>query len=194
MNIYTFFIIFLWGSTTILVIGLLAVVFFFGRSTIKDNPNKALVYVKTGRHVGLPMKANLIGKPTKRGCRFNYGNKQMVFVPASYSDNYHKGKRMLFISHIGQLIASPFADDVPLSNDEKNELIYEICESHVGADGMKALKGKLSLNIIMVVVIAFIVGIVAVVGYNYMQGTMTPTPPINEEINLPENNTIERVE
>lgn len=51
-----------------------------------------------------------------------------------------------------------------LGLDEREALIYEMCTSHIGADGMRALKGKSASNIIIVGIISLIVGAVLMYG------------------------------
>ena len=171
MNLYTLILIFLWAFIGLLIIGVFVLVFMYGRLTVKDNPNKALIFIKTGKHVSKPIKGYLVGQPSSSGCRYKYDNHD-VFVPNKYGDIFYCSKRMLFINRIGQLVPMPFDDDVSMTDNEKAELIYELCASHIGADSIKALKGKQSFNIILVGVIAFVFGILAVVGYSYMSDTL----------------------
>jgi len=167
MNLYTFTIIVLWSFVGLFVIAAFILTFFYGRSTIKDNPNKALIYVKTGKHIQKPMKGVLANKPSQKGCIYNYKDGK-VFVPFTYGDYYINNRRMIFIDHIGQLVASPFGKDIALVSDEKEELIYELVASHIGADSVKALKGKQTMPIIIIAAAAFIIGIIVVFGYNYI--------------------------
>jgi len=164
---HTLILIFLWTILVLFTIAAFILTFFYGRSTIKDNPKKALIFIKTGKHISKPIKGTLAGKPNQTGCRFNYSNKT-IFVSNKYGDYYYNNKRMLFLNHFGQLVAMPFSEDISLTNDEKAELIYELCASHIGADSMKALKGKQSFNVIIIGVVAFILGVIAVFGYNYI--------------------------
>ena len=171
MDIKTFLLITLWSFIGLLFIAILVLTFLYGRLTVKDNAEKALVFLKTGRHIGKPIKGSMVDKPNQVGARFNYLDKS-VFVPHKYGDYFYCNKRMIFVNHIGQLIPMPFSDDKSLSNEEKAELIYELCASHIGADSIKALKGKQTMSLLIVGVIAFVVGILVVFGYNYIQDTI----------------------
>ena len=170
-SLYTFILIFLWTFVALFIIGVFILTFIYGRFSVKDDSSKALIYVKTGRHVNRPIKGTLKGAPSSKGCRFIY-EKKYLFVPHTYADIYFNNKRMLFVNHLGQLIASPFDNDTPLSNDEKADLIYELTSGHIGADSMRALKGKQSMSIVIIGVVAFILGVMAVFGYNYMNDVM----------------------
>lgn len=185
MDMYILLLILLWGIGSILFIAFLLLIFLFGRHTVKDNPTKALIFLKTGKHINSPMVGKLAGKPTKSGSRYTYG-KNTIFVPAGYGDNYYKNKRMIFINRLGQLIASPFDGDISLSDDEKNELIYDLVSSKIGSDSIKALQGFGKMNIIIIAVVAFVLGIIAVFGYNYMQTTMVAkqSAPVKQEQNI----------
>lgn len=176
MSLYVIVLILLWLFVAVGIAGLLLLIFLYGRHTVRDNPKKALIYIKNGNVVGSPFIGTLNGKPTKKGCKFSYGKDKIVLVPAKYHEVYHKNKRMIFLSRVGQLIASPFANDSKLSENEKEELIYELVSSHIGADSIKALQGHSNLNIIFIAIIAFVFGILAVVGYTYMQKQMTVQP------------------
>lgn len=191
MSMYTFVLIILWFFVACFIIALLTLVFFYGRSTVKDNPKRALIYVKHGNHVSKPIKGKMIGMPTAKGYRYNYG-KNTVLVPSDYKELYLAGKRLVFVNYIGQLIASPFIDDKQLSANERDELIYEICESHIGADGMRALKGNGLPNTMTIIVIAIVICALVVFGYNYMQKSMTPTSQNTQTIDS--NNTGKGIE
>ena len=169
MDISTLLLIVLWFFIGLLFIAVIILTFFYGRITVKDNPKKAFIFLKTGKHINKPIKGYMVGKPNQVGTRFNYLDKT-VFVPHKYGDYFYLNRRMVFVNHVGQLVSMPFSDDKQLSNDEKEELIYELCASHIGADSIKALKGKQTMNILIIGVIAFILGILAMFGYNYIQG------------------------
>lgn len=155
MNTLAFFIIIL---TVLLVIGLFIIVYALGRMSIKDNSQQAFIFCKTGLHIGKPIKAKL-DATTNKGSSFVYNN-SVLFVPKDYSEVYYKQRRMLFVNRKGQLIASPFGKDLPINEAEKETLIYELVASHIGADGMRALRSKQSLSLIIVAAAAFIIGIV----------------------------------
>ena len=171
MTLQTLAIIIIWLILLILVIGVILVVFLLGRSSIKDKPDEAAIFVKNGLHIHKPIKGQL-SDTTNKGCSFLYKKDKIVFVPATYKENYFRNRRMIFVNHKGQLIASPIIDDVTLSDTEKEDLIYEMCSSHVGADGMRALKGKSTASILIIASAAFIIGIAAVLGFNAFQEQM----------------------
>ena len=183
MTLQSLVLIFLWSFIVLLLLATFLIIFLLGRHSIRDNPNKALVYVKTGKHISKPLNGKIDGKPTNKGSKYTYG-KNIVFVPARYGDYFHRSKRMLFVSHLGQLVASPFSDDIELSGDEKNELIYGLVESHIGADAMRAIKGKSTINILIVAIIAFAIGAIIVFGVTQYQA----------QSDLKQTNNIQQVE
>lgn len=167
--------------SVLVVFGILLSLFLFGRSTVKNNPNKAIVLVKNGNETKA-YKGKLSEKPSNKGSRYTYDNRT-VLVPASYGEVYHKNKRLIFINRLGQLIASPLENDIELSPDERDLLIYELVESNIGANIVHAIKGGKTMNVIIIGVIAFIIGILAVIGYNYMSKAM------NKPASTPQQNT-----
>ena len=184
MVLNTLLIIILWSFIGLLIFAVIFLTFLYGRATVKDNPKKAAVFLKTGMHVSKPIKGNMVGKPNQVGTRFNYLDKT-VFVPHKYGDYFHLNRRLVFVNHIGQLVPMPFSDDKTLNTAEKEELIYELCASRIGADSIKALKGKQTMSILIIGIIAFILGVLVVFGYNYMQDTMQqqqqPSPPQQQQ-------------
>ena len=185
MTLQLLVLIFLWSFGVLLLCATFLTLYLLGRHSIRDNPNKALVFIKTGKHVSRPVRASLSGKPSKTGSRFKYG-KNIVFVPTKYDDYFHCCRRMIFVSHVGQLIASPFGNDVELSSDERNELIYELCESHIGSDAMKAIRGKSATNIIVVAIIAFAIGAIIVFGVTQYQAQAGLTQTNTTQQTVPE--------
>lgn len=187
MNLHTLALIILWSLSIILFLGTCITIFIIGRRSIKDNPNEALIFVKTGLHISKPIKAKKTDT-SKIGSIFSYG-KKIVLIPSSYGEHYHKNKRLIFISREGQLVASPFDTNITLLEDEKENLIYELVSGHIGADAMKALKGSKTINVIIIAVVAFAFGIIAVFSYNYIQSyyaSNIPTEPaISEKAKLP---------
>lgn len=161
----------IWFIILLIVAGIILVTFLFGRRSIRDKPNEAVVFVKTGLHIQKPFKAKL-SITSNKGQAFVYGNNKITFNPIKYKEHYFCERRMIFITHAGQLVASPFSDDIALSETEKEDLIYEMCASHVGADGMRALKGKSTTSILIIALVAFVIGIAAVIGFNAFQGQM----------------------
>ena len=150
------------------------IILLIGRKSINDNPNKAIILIKTGLHTGIAK--GILKDTTKRGVNYKYNNK-VIFVPSSYQELFCANKRILFVSGMGQLIASPFGKDVELADTEKEDLIYELIESHIGADGMRALRGKQSMSIIMVALIAFAIGAIGVYGVIQFQNTIAQKQP-----------------
>lgn len=147
-------------------IALIILVYVYGRISVKDNQNEAFVFVKTGLHMNPPRKAKLVEKIGK-GTSFIYKGK-VIIIPRSYSEVYYKQRRVVFINATGRIIPCPFdTDTIPVKEDMES-LIYELTASHIGADGMRALKGKGTPQIILVAVIAFILGAVGVIGFNYI--------------------------
>lgn len=168
MTLQTLVWIIIWLFILVLVAGIVLVTFLFGRISVKDKPNEAAIFIKTGLHIQKP----IVGKSSntsRNGSSFMYSKNKVVFIPTTYKENYYHNRRMVFINHKGQLIASPIVDDVTLSETEKEDLIYEMCASHIGADGMRALKGKSTASIIIVAFAAFVIGIAVVISYNAFQ-------------------------
>lgn len=163
--------IILWFFGIALLFGVILITFLFGKASIKDKPYQGAVFIKTGLHISKPIKAQR-GDISSKGSFFMYGKKGLVLVPKSYKENYYCNRRIIFVSHTGQLIASPFQDDITLSSDEKNDLIYELCASHIGSDGMRAMRGKSQVSIMIIAVIAFIIGVSAILGFNAFQEQM----------------------
>jgi hypothetical protein len=147
-------------------------VFLLGRKTVKNNIKNAIVLVKLGNDLQ-GFKGKLHGNPSKLGYRYNYNdNKNIVLVPKKYKELYHKNRRMIFLNGIGELVSVPFDDKEKLSDKERNELIYELLESHIGSDIVRAMNGKTTMNIWIIAVIAFIVGVVLVFGFNFVKDNM----------------------
>jgi len=169
MTLQTIITIILWLISIIGFAGIVATVFFIGRASIKDNPNKALVLVKYGDRIGKPFIANLHQK-TKNSYSFMFKDK-IIIVPDTYAKLYYRGKRIIFLSDDKKLIASPFDKDIVVE-ETLNDLIYEICASHVGADGMKAIKGKSTASVLLVGAICLIIGAVLSFGALKFQDTM----------------------
>lgn len=164
MSIILFITIFF---SVIFVIALFIVTFLLGRNTVKNNPKNATVLVKKGSEV-LPFKGKMAGNPLQKGTRYIYNTNKIVLVPAKNEEIFVKNRRLIFLNRLGQLIASPFDKDVSLSPDERDELIYEAMESKMTGDAIREIKGKPTINFIVIGIIAFILGIGAVFAYNYV--------------------------
>lgn len=178
MAINTLALILVWSLLGILLIASLILAFVYGKHTIRDNPEKGIVFVKTGSHISKPIAATLT-EMTSKGNSYKY-NKSVVMLPTTYGEYYHRQKRLIFVSHNGQLIASPFGKDVLLSKSESESLIYELCASHVGSDGMRALKGHKTGNVLIIATVAFLIGVAAMFAfYNFQavnQNQQVTTP------------------
>lgn len=149
--------------------GLVFAIFYIGRKSVQDNPDKAIVLKKTGQHI-TPYKGVKTAK-SRSGISFKY-DKKIVLIPNAYHETYILNKRIIFVNKDNQIIASPFDDDVSISSSEKNDLIYELIESHIGADGMRALRGNNMPSVILVGVLAFAIGVVVCFGFLNFQDSM----------------------
>ena len=183
MTIQTLVLIILILFGIVLFGGLIFVIYLLGKRSIKNNPNKALIFIKNGNNVEKPLKG-CFHEESKEGVSYKYGNGKTILIPISYGEVYCMNKRMVFINHIGQLIALPFDKDTHIGSIKSANLIYEICASHVGADGMRALKGKSTASIILVALVAFALGAVIVfvtTQFMDMQQTKQPTTNVTEQ-------------
>lgn len=184
MTIQTLVYIIIWFIVSLVLISGYVLIYFYGKWKVKNDFNKAMIFVKNGKEICKPLKGKLAGK-TKAGYRYDYKN-NTVFVPRDYEEHYYRNHRAIYVNRIGQLIASPFDKDVQLSDNEKNDLIYELTASSIGSDAIKALKGKFSFNVILVAGIAFVIGVAVVFGYQYMQkATTTQQPAITQPVKPP---------
>lgn len=165
-NTIIIFILVLWGF--ILLAALMLILFLLGKHTVKNNPNKAMILILNGNNVDDIFQGKLHTK-TKKGYSYKYNNGKSILVPKEYKEVYCKNKRLLFLNHMGQLIASPFDRDIELSPDEKDGLITDLLESHIGSDSIRALRGKGALGTVLVAIIAFILGAVIVFGFTQFQ-------------------------
>lgn len=190
MNVVTFLWIIVWFFAILFVAGILLIVFLFGRSSKEDNPNLASIFINKGLHCEKPVKG-ILHRKGKKGESFKYGQGNIVMIPNEYKRRYYNNKRMVFVEHKGQIIASPFDNDVPITESQAEDLIYDICESHVVSDGLRALRGKSAVKLMSVIVIVVIIACVGVFGYNYLskqQSTQQNTPieqPANNKLNEP---------
>lgn len=169
MTLHLLLMILLWSFVVIFTVALLIITYILGRKSIKDNIANGAVFVLTGHSIAKPVKAKLT-EATKLGCSYTYKDKA-VFVPYDYREDFYCNHRAIFVNHIGQLIASPFYDDIELSTDEKDNLIYELVTGHIGADGMRALQGKIKVNYIIIGIIIVAIVAMAMFGYNYYQSS-----------------------
>lgn len=148
--------------------GIIFIIYYLGRLSVRNNPQKAIVLCKNGLSVSTK-KATLHEK-TSEGYSYKVnGVSEFLLVPQRYQEVYYRGKRILFTGKTGQLISSPYDKDISLSKEESNNLIYELCASHIGADGMRALQGKKPMQTIIVAIVAFAIGAIAVFGITHFQ-------------------------
>lgn len=165
--------IILWSFALVLLFALMLAVFIIGRQTIRNNPKKASIFIKNGSNIELPEIGRLHEK-TKEGCSYKYGE-NIVMIPQKYEEVYYRNKRMVFVNHIGKLIALPFDKDIALDNEKSENLIYELCSTHIGADSIRALKGTKTVNVIIIALIAFALGAIIVFGFTeYMKSNTQP--------------------
>lgn len=174
-----------------LFIGFIIIAYFWGQSSIRDNPNKAKILVKAGHRLAASYKGQLTEK-NDVGCTYKYNGNEKVMIPHVYGEDYdNKGKRLIFISGVGQIIASPFDKNVKLNDTEKANLIYSLIESNIGGQIVRAMQGTKTMNVIIWAVVAFVVGIVLMFGFNYWQNSQakaTVNQPTTSQSNqkLPE--------
>lgn len=179
MTVHTLIVIILAFWASLLVIGLFVAVFFLGRSSIKKNDeNSALVLVKVGHEIKA-YKGKLFGV-CKSGIGFIY-NRSIAIVPFKFKRIFHKNRLLIFMNNQEQVISSPFDNDEKLTDEEKKGLIYELFESHLGADAIRALKGKGQglLTIIIVGIVAFALGAILVYGVINLQSKKPATQPVS---------------
>lgn len=189
MTLQTFFIII--GSFFGIIILVLSFVltYHLGKGKVKNNPNEAIVFVKNGVEI-VPYKGKL-ALTSKSGCRFSYLKEKFVLVPNNYTVEYCKNKRAIWIGKIGQLISSPFDSSEQLSDTERENLIYELTESQIGSEAVRAIKGNKGSSILMIIIIGVIVVTVAFFAMQYLPKMMNKTtdtttqPAITQEKNLP---------
>lgn len=161
----------------VLFAGVFILTYISGKLSVKNNPNKALVLLDTGSNIRT-FKADIVARGGK-GALYKFGEK-ITMLPKTYAEKYYKGRRLVFLNTANQLVSTPFGDDIALAKEERENLIYELVESKIGADSIRALKGKSTKGILLIAVIAFIVGCVIMFGFNYMQDlskAQQPTPP-----------------
>ena len=189
MTLQTLVWIIIWFFALLFIAGTILITFFLGRFSVKDKPNEAAIFVKTGLHIQKPVKGKL-QHTGKNGISFIYSKNKIVFVPSTYKENYYHNRRIIFVNHKGQLIASPIIGDVAFSDTEKEDLIYEMCSTHIGADGMKALKGKSTPQVIIIALVAFVIGVAAILGFNAFQDQIAKrqnnTPTQQTPIRIPQ--------
>ncbi|OGM08555.1 hypothetical protein A2Z67_01800 [Candidatus Woesebacteria bacterium RBG_13_36_22] len=170
----------------ILLLGGLYLFFYLmGRRSVRNNADKALVYVATGKNVENPYKADIIAK-TGLGTCFQFKEK-FVAIPSSYSEIFHRQRRMIFVSRTGQLIASPFNTDAIISREEKDSILQALIEANIGAGVVKALKGRgmKAFQVIIIAVIAFAIGAIGVYALTQYQKVQTPKTDIPQQQNIP---------
>ena len=174
MNQQTLELILIIEFSLVAIIGLSFLIFHLGRESTRERIGEALVFVKSGRQLAKPVIGKK-GKTSNKGISYSYTSNRVnkiILVPANYDFTSFRGRLIIFVKHTGQIIASPFAGEYQLSASEKNDLIYDILESHVGGDAMKAISGKSKAFSLLFIVIAFIIGGAAVFGFQQFQTVM----------------------
>lgn len=165
MNPQTLLTIILVFFSVALFTGLLLIVFLIGRNSVKDNLGKALIFITTGQRLHKPIKGKVL-ETEKEGSLIQYG-KNIVALPRQYKEIFYKGRMIVFVTKIGQVIASPFDDDKALTPSQKERLLYEVIESHLTALAVKAIKGRVSKSgAFIIALIAFFVGVLFALGGN----------------------------
>lgn len=172
-----------------LFIAVFILTFIAGKLSVKNNPTKALVLLDTGNNAR-SFKADIV-IDGNRGTLYRWG-KRLAVLPKSYREIYYKGRRLIFLNRANQVIATPFDRDIELDSTERSELLYELVSSDIGAEGIRAIQSaKATPKILIIIVIAFIVGAVAVLGYNYFSENFkatSPKPPVTQQQAPVENN------
>lgn len=170
MTLHTLLLIILWSFVAVFSIGIIIIAYFFGRRSIKDDLHNALILVRIGHQIrGFKGTMKAIYKSS---IRYSYDKNLLTLVPQKYGEVYHRQRRLIFLNKLGQLISSPFDNDERLTDNEREDVIYEALESHMATDAIKAIQGKKTFNFIIIAVVAFIIGAVAVFGFYQFQGVM----------------------
>lgn len=190
MHPIVLFVIIFFGTAT--VIGLFVATWFISKGRVKNNPENATILMKNG-HEAIPIKGKRDGLPSNKGSKYNYqfnGITKFTLLPHKYTPIYVRNRVLIFLNFAGQLISSPFNSTERLSQSEREKLIYEFVEAKIGADAIREIRGKSTINVIIIGIIAFILGVGCVFGYNFISNTMkaqskpatnTEKPAITEE-------------
>lgn len=157
----------------IILIGAFVITYIFAKRSVKNNPENAIVILKNGTE-GEGFRAKLEDK-TKNGYRYGYkvrGKPQKVILPRKYTPFYVKNNLWIFVDRIGDVISSPFNGENTLDDTEKANLIYEIIESGIGRDVVRAIKrtGK-TVGIAVIAIVVIIAIVIVAIGYNYINNS-----------------------
>lgn len=170
MTVQTLITIILVSFGVIILASLYVLTFILARKTVKNNPKKAIVLIKNGAEISVEKGTRV--ETSGMTDKYKYSDK-VVFVPLKYNVHYLKNKRLIFVNTTGQLISTPFNQTEKISSIERENLIYEFVESHIGSDGMRAIRGtKKTSSIILIAVVAFIIGAVGAFLFGQFQDTM----------------------
>lgn len=167
MTIQTFYLIIGLLLGIPFIVGIFIVVFQLGKRTVWNNDKKAYVFKDTGTEYIL-YKGTRPENPTDKGSIYYYSD-TFILVPQKYTKKYIKSKLAIFIDSAGSLISAPTHNDKKLLPNEKEDLLYSIIEANIGSNAVKALKGVQKGSVILIAIIAFVVGAVAVLGFNYIK-------------------------
>lgn len=174
---------------TIVFVGAFTVItYILGKRSVINRPDKSAVFCLVGNEMQ-GFKGKKI-RETDKGTAYLYNKNKIAIYPKKYKhDIFFKNMRVMFSKHPNQVITSPFDKDVELTKEEKSDLIYEILSGHIGSDAVKAVKKKGQPNIILVAIVAFIIGIIVVVGFTSFQDAIkqrqqpaVTTPTQNNEL------------
>lgn len=189
MNVHTLLTIILVFFGIIFTATAFILTIILSRKSVKNNPKKATILIKNGAET-IGYKGTFSGLCDK-GYRYNYDKDKFVAVPIRYEPIFHRNRRLLFLNNINQVIVNPFGKDVELNPDEKSDLLYALVSGQIGAEAVKAIRGKTTVNIWVIAIIAFVIGAIAILGYNYMsknvinQPGTTQTSNVTQKINTP---------
>lgn len=128
----------------------------------KNNPEKARIYVEG---IDRPYEATLAYSSQNGDCYTYQKNQTFVFVPRAYKVDFHYYKRTIYLDRLGALIAIPQGDGKPLGNSAKEELIKELNQSHIGSEAIKAIKGKSTFGMTIILIILAVALIAGAIGY-----------------------------
>lgn len=167
------------------VAGLFIATWFISKNRVKNKPENAVILKKNGQEI-IAYKGIMDGLPSKKCIKYKYNKDRFVLVPNEYTIEYIKNRRLIFIGRDGQVISQPFEKTQSLTASEREKLIYEFIESKIGGDAIREIKGKSTVNVIMIAVIGFAVGVACVFIFNFVSDKyMNKEPNITTENEKP---------
>lgn len=191
ISIQTLAIILLSAFGVVILAASFVITYIIAKRRTKNNPNNAIVILRNGQE-GEAFKAKL-HKISRLGYRYIYkanGKIKHVILPKKYEPFYVRNNLWIFIRDIGDIVSSPFHEKDKLSDAEREELIYEVVETHIASDGMRALKGGKGINtaLIIIIIIAAIVlggfGIQFIQKQSAQQAAQVLPPPVTQPIEV----------